>query len=128
MAGAIVLNIVVYYKTNGIDDTLDVFPCHGVGGIVGMILTGVFAKEVGLIYGDTTTFLRHMAAVFLVGGFTFGLSYMLFWLSDKIIPMRVNEVAEEVGLDISQHGESLSKSTSPEKIGRTHQEGIIVLV
>lgn len=117
VTGAIVSNIVVYYKNKtGIDDTLDVFPCHGVGGIVGMILTGVFAKDVGLIYGDPTTFLKHIASIFLVGGFTFGLSYLLFRVTDMIIPMRVNEVAEEVGLDISQHGESLSKSTSPEKI------------
>lgn len=72
-----------------------------------MILTGVFAKEVGLIYGDTTTFLRHIAAVFLVGGFTFGLSYILFKITDLIIPMRVTEEAEELGLDISQHGESI---------------------
>lgn len=117
VAGAIVSNIVVYYKNKtGIDDTLDVFPCHGVGGIVGMILTGVFAKDVGLIYGDPTTFLRHMAAVFLVGGFTFSASYLLFKLTNLIIPMRVNEVAEEIGLDISQHGESLSKSKTPEDI------------
>ena len=117
VAGAIVSNIVVYYKNKtGIDDTLDVFPCHGVGGITGMILTGVFAKDVGLIYGDPTTFLRHMAAIFLVGGFTFGASYLLFKVTNFIIPMRVNEISEEVGLDISQHGESLSKSRTPEEI------------
>jgi ammonium transporter, Amt family len=108
VAGAIISNIVVYYKNKtGIDDTLDVFPCHGVGGIVGMILTGVFAKDVGLIYGDPTVFLRHLAAIFLVGGFTFGMSYMLFKLTNLIIPMRVSEAAEEMGLDLSQHGESI---------------------
>ena len=117
VAAAIVSNIVVYYKNKtGIDDTLDVFPCHGVGGIVGMILTGVFAQEVGLIYGDTSTFLKHLAAVFLVGGFTFGLSYLFFKLTNMIIPMRVNDRAEEYGLDITQHAESLSKSTTPEQI------------
>ncbi|KYG78229.1 ammonia channel protein [Roseivirga spongicola] len=117
VAAAIVSNIVVYYKNKtGIDDTLDVFPCHGVGGIVGMILTGVFAQEVGLIYGDTSTFLKHLAAVFLVGGFTFGLSYLFFKLTNMIIPMRVNDKAEEYGLDITQHAESLSKSTTPEQI------------
>lgn len=117
VAAAIVSNIVVYYKNKtGIDDTLDVFPCHGVGGIVGMILTGVFAKDVGLIYGDPTTFLRHMAAIFLVGGFTFGLSYLFFKITNLIIPMRVSETAEEYGLDITQHAESLSKSTTPEQI------------
>ena len=117
VAGAVISNIVVYYKNKrGIDDTLDVFPCHGVGGIVGMILTGVFAKDVGLIYGDPTTFLKHVASVFLVGGFTFGLSYLFFKLTNLIIPMRVSEAAEEVGLDISQHGEILSEHTTPEQI------------
>lgn len=119
VAGAIISNIVVYYKNKtGIDDTLDVFPCHGVGGIVGMILTGVFAKDVGLIYGDPTTFLRHIAAIFLVGGFTFGMSYLLFKLTNMIIPMRVSEEAEEMGLDLSQHGESIldNKLHSAEEI------------
>nr|WP_189629269.1 ammonium transporter [Roseivirga thermotolerans] len=117
VCAAIVSNIVVYYKNKtGIDDTLDVFPCHGVGGIVGMILTGVFAQEVGLVYGETTTFLRHLASVFLVGAFTFGLSYAFFKLTNLIIPMRVSEKAEEYGLDITQHAESLSKSTTTEQI------------
>ncbi len=108
VAGAIVSNVVVYYKNKtGIDDTLDVFPCHGVGGIVGMILTGVFAKEVGLIYGGTETFIKHIVAIFLVGGFTFGASYLLFKLTDIIIPIRVDERSEDIGLDLSQHGESL---------------------
>lgn len=123
VAAAIVSNIVVYYKNKtGIDDTLDVFPCHGVGGIVGMILTGVFAQEVGLIYGEWETFLKHLAAVFLVGGFTFGLSYLLFKVSNFFIPMRVKDVAEDYGLDITQHGESLSKSTTPEKIAEMIKE------
>ena len=42
-----------------IDDTLDVFASHGIGGLVGMVLTGVFAEEVGLIHGDATIFVRH---------------------------------------------------------------------
>jgi Amt family ammonium transporter len=83
-----------------------------------MILTGVFAKDVGLIYGDPTTFLRHIAAIFLVGGYTFGMSYLLFKLTNLIIPMRVSEEAEEMGLDLSQHGESIldDKLHSPEEI------------
>ncbi|KYG82570.1 ammonium transporter [Roseivirga echinicomitans] len=108
VAGAIISNIVVYYKNKtGIDDTLDVFPCHGVGGIVGMILTAVFAKDVGLIYGETTTFFRHIATIFMVGTFTFGMSYVLFKLTNLIIPMRVSIEDEERGLDLSQHGETL---------------------
>ena len=50
-------------KRSGLDDTLDVFPSHGVGGIVGMILTGVFAGEVGLTSGETTTFMWHLSLI-----------------------------------------------------------------
>lgn len=91
-------------KTN-IDDTLDVFPCHGLGGIVGMLLTGVFAKDVGLIYGDSTTFLYHLLALVIVSVFTFGGSYLLYRLTDLILPMRVTTEQEEKGLDFTQHGE-----------------------
>ncbi len=91
-------------KTN-IDDTLDVFPCHGLGGIVGMLLTGVFAKDVGLIYGDSTTFLYHLLALVIVSVFTFGGSYLLYRVTDLILPMRVTAEQEEKGLDLTQHGE-----------------------
>ena len=88
-----------------IDDTLDVFPCHGIGGIVGMLLTGVFAKNVGLIYGDSTVFLYHLLALGIVSIYTFGGSYLLYKLTNLILPMRVTELQEERGLDITQHGE-----------------------
>ena len=91
-----------------IDDTLDVFPCHGLGGIVGMLLTGVFAKDVGLIYGETTTFLYHILALVIVSIFTFGGSYLLYKLTDLILPMRVSAEQEEKGLDLTQHGEEAS--------------------
>lgn len=90
-----------------IDDTLEVFPSHGVGGIVGMILTGVLAKDVGLIYGETSTFLYHMLALVLVTVFTFGGSWLLFKLVDILIPIRVRTDQEERGLDASQHGEQV---------------------
>lgn len=97
----------VQYKTKtGIDDTLDVFPCHGLGGIVGMILTAVFAKDVGLIYGHTNTFYFHLLALFIVSMFTFGGSYLLFMLTDYILPMRVSAIQESEGLDLTQHGET----------------------
>ena len=89
-----------------IDDTLDVFPCHGLGGIVGMILTGVFAEEVGLIHGDPTVFLYHLLALVIVGLFTFGGTFLLYKLTDVILPMRVTELQEERGLDVTQHGET----------------------
>ena len=89
------------------DDTLDVFPAHGIGGMVGMFLTGVFAEEVGLIHGELTTFLFHLLALVLVTAFAFGGSLLLYWLTSKIVPMRVPSVYEDVGLDMSQHDETL---------------------
>ena len=96
-------------KKSEIDDTLDVFPSHGVGGIVGMILTAVLAEEVGLIYGETTTFTYHMIALVLVAVFTFVGSYALYKITDVLLSMRVREDQEYRGLDASQHGEYLEK-------------------
>lgn len=95
-------------RTN-IDDTLDVFPCHGLGGITGMLLTGVFAVEggegVGLIHGNVGQFMFYLLALLIVSVFTFGGSYLLYKITDKIVPMRVSSEQEAAGLDITQHGE-----------------------
>lgn len=109
-ASAIVCNLVVYVFNNktAIDDTLDVFPCHGVGGMCGMIFTGIFANGVGLFYGQTTTFLYHLLALVLIGAFTFGGSYLLLMLTNLIVPLRVTAEEEVVGLDVSQHGEKMT--------------------
>lgn len=106
---AIVSNVVVFYNNEKyrLDDTLDVFACHGLGGIVGMILTAVFAKEVGLVYGEYETFLYHLLGLVIVAVFTFGGSLLLFTIVNKIVPMRVTKEQEADGLDISQHGESV---------------------
>lgn len=88
-----------------IDDTLDVFPCHGLGGIIGMILTGVFAKDVGLIAGETKTFYNHLIALMLVMTYCFLASFVLYWISNFTRPIRVSEEDESLGLDLSQHGE-----------------------
>ncbi len=107
-AAAIASNLAVYYKQQtSLDDTLDVFPCHGVGGIVGMLLTGVFAKEVGLINGTATTFLFHVLAMIIVGVFTFGGSFFIFKITSWITQLRVSKEEESIGLDISQHAETL---------------------
>lgn len=108
-AAAIISNLAVYYKQKrtSLDDTLDVFPCHGIGGIVGMILTAVFAKDVGLIYGQTQTFLYHLLALVIVGGFTFGGSYLIYKITGKITRLRVSPEDERMGLDMSQHSETI---------------------
>lgn len=109
-------NYFAHLKAKGtLDDTLDVFPCHGIGGMVGMIMTGIFATKTvnsavaidGLAYGAFDTFKAHMIALVLVSAFAFSLSYALLWLTDKILPLRVTDEDERVGLDVSQHDEYL---------------------
>jgi ammonium transporter, Amt family len=118
---AIISNIAAHWRASSkIDDTLDVFPCHGVGGMVGLVMTGIFAngavnavvtvtgaKGNGLAYGETALFIEHIIALVIVSAFAFGMSYLLLFISDKIIPLRVNEEEERMGLDISQHDEFL---------------------
>lgn len=103
---AIISNIAIRLtKKSNIDDTLDVFPSHGVGGIVGMILTAIFAKEGGLIYGETTVFYAHLITIVIVSVFTITGSYFLYKFVNLIMPLRVRQDQEERGLDDSQHGE-----------------------
>ncbi|WP_462266231.1 ammonium transporter [Mucilaginibacter sp.] len=113
---AVVSNLMVEWRTRTkIDDTLDVFPCHGVGGMVGMLLTGVFAhKNVnaavtdnGLFFGETKLFLTQLLALIAVSVFAFFGSMLLLKITDLITPLRVSAEDETVGLDISQHGERL---------------------
>lgn len=107
---AIVSNYLVHSSLlRKIDDTLDVFACHGVGGIMGMILTAVFAhgEDASLLHGGWSVFGHHMMALVLVSLFTFFGAYFLFKVTNRIIPMRVSEESEGVGLDISQHDETL---------------------
>ena len=107
---AIVSNKVLSMKAmKKIDDTLDVFACHGIGGIMGMILTAVFAQgeNASLMHGGWNVFAHHMMALVLVSAFTFFGSLVLFKITNAIIPLRVSEEAEHQGLDLSQHDESL---------------------
>lgn len=104
---AFVSNYAITLRTKStLDDTLDVFPAHGMGGIVGMITTAIFANEVGLIHGEITTFLYHLLALVIVGLFTFGGSYLMYKVTDLIVPLRVSPHGEKIGLDLSQHNES----------------------
>jgi ammonium transporter, Amt family len=105
---AIVSNCMVNAKfMKKIDDTLDVFACHGVGGIMGMILTAIFAQgaNASLLHGGWGVFGHHIVALFLVSGFTFFGSLLLFKITNTIIPLRVSENSENIGLDLSQHDE-----------------------
>ena len=116
IVASIVSNLMVEWRTKtSLDDTLDVFPCHGVGGITGMILTAVFAHKSinssvvnnGLIFGETKLFIVHIIAVIGVSLFAFFGSYLLLIITNKISPLRVSAEEEKDGLDWSQHGEKL---------------------
>lgn len=113
---SIVSNYLAHLRTKTtLDDTLDVFPCHGVGGMMGMLMTGIFASkgvnsavaDEGLAYGSFTLFQNHLIALVLVSVFAFAMSYLMLMITDFIEPLRVSEEDEKVGLDISQHDEFL---------------------
>src|SRR5687767_2222178 len=101
-------NVALHWKSKStIDDTLDVFPCHGVGGMAGMVLTAVFANDGGLITtGNARLLFTHLAALAIVSVFTFGGSWLIYKLVDVVTPLRVDEHHEQLGLDLSQHGEN----------------------
>lgn len=108
---AIISNLMMNWKElKKIDDTLDVFACHGVGGIMGMILTAIFAhgENASLLHGGWSVFGHHMLALVLVSVFTFFGAIMLYKITDFIIPLRVSEESEHLGLDLSQHDESIN--------------------
>jgi Amt family ammonium transporter len=116
IVASIISNYLAHYKTKtALDDTLDVFPCHGVGGMVGMLFTGIFASSAinpavsnqGLFFGETTLFIKHLVALVLVSAFAFVMSFIILKLTDILVPMRVSEEDELVGLDVSQHDEAL---------------------
>ncbi len=108
---AVVSNMMLNWKKlKSIDDTLDVFACHGVGGIMGMILTAILAhgENASLLHGGWSVFAHHMVALILVCGFTFCGALLLYKITDMIIPLRVSEESEKMGLDLSQHSESFN--------------------
>lgn len=102
----IVSYYVVRWRTRtDIDDTLDVFPCHGVGGMVGMLLTAVFANDVGLIHGHYETLLAHLGGLAIVSGYAFGMTVLGLRVLGYFTQLEVDEDEEFEGLDLHQHGE-----------------------
>lgn len=119
VVAAVISNMAVYYKSKTtLDDTLDVFPCHGLGGIVGVIMTGIFAtKSVngagadGLLYGNPEFFFTQLKALAIVVPYSFIVSYGIFKFINFILPIRVSEEEEDLGLDASQHNEKYMQGT-----------------
>ena len=109
----IVCNLAVSWKNSKhpFDDALDVFPTHGIGGIVGTVLTGVFVYDSASGVSHLQSFLHHLLAVVIVAGYTFVVSYAIYWVVNKMIPLRVSEKSEHIGLDKSQHNEEYGGET-----------------
>lgn len=112
----VICNMAVSWKNkkNSFDDALDVFPTHGVGGIVGTIMTGIFVYNASENITYWQNLLNHIIAVVIVCGYTFIVTYALYWITDKMIPMRVSEKSEKIGLDMSQHDERYGIETNRE--------------
>lgn len=119
VVAAIISNVAVYYRSKSrLDDTLDVFPCHGIGGIAGMIMTGIFATKTvnatgndGLFYGNPVFFFTQLKGLGIVVAYSFSASYAIFKFINWVMPMRVSEADEEMGLDASQHDEKYLQGT-----------------
>jgi Amt family ammonium transporter len=110
--------VVCYYtmllraKKMGVDESLDVWACHGMGGTWGALATGIFTSVAvnpaganGLIFGNAMQLARQLLAVVVVWGFAFGVTWVVAKIVDVTMGLRVNATEETVGLDISQHGE-----------------------
>ncbi len=98
-------------KTN-VDESLDVFACHGMGGLWGAVATGLFATTAinagganGLFYGNPRQLVTQIIAAVVVAVYSFVLTYALAWVLDKTMGLRVSETEEGIGLDISEHRE-----------------------
>jgi Amt family ammonium transporter len=109
----IICYFAVYIKNKfSLDDALDVWGVHGVGGLLGVILLGVFASLAfnpagtdGLIAGNGSFFMKQVAAVIISSIWAFGFTYGALWLINKFTPVRVEKSDETNGLDSSLLGE-----------------------
>jgi len=94
------------------DDALDVWGVHGVGGILGTVLLGVFASTAvnpggrnGLLAGDSSFLMKQTVAALVASAWAFVFTYAMLFVIDKITPVKVTEAEESAGLDTSLHGE-----------------------
>jgi Amt family ammonium transporter len=97
----------------GYDDALDVVGVHGVGGATGAILTGVFAAKAvnaagsnGLLYGNPALLVPQLIGVAATIAFSFTVTFVLLKAIDALVGLRVDEEAEFVGLDLTEHAET----------------------
>jgi Amt family ammonium transporter len=101
-------------KVTHLDDALDVFACHGIGAVVGAILTGLYASKLvnpaisnegWLISGDPTLFNANLVGVLAVAGFSMVATFLIIRIVGIFTPIRVAGDVEGEGLDTAIHGE-----------------------
>jgi Amt family ammonium transporter len=112
LAGLICFVVVEFIVRQHVDDALDVFGVHGVGGIVGALATGIFATTAvnsagadGLLAGNPGLLGVQFLAVAVVAVYSAGMTWGLLKLVDVVMGLRVSPEEERRGLDSSQHGE-----------------------
>lgn len=113
VAGLLCYGCMLYRLRVGFDESLDAWAIHGMGGLWGAIATGIFAstainKYPGLLEGSTTQFVNNLLGAGAAVVYAFGVTFVLAWIVNKILGLRVTEEEEYVGLDIAQHGERAS--------------------
>lgn len=113
--GGAVTYLAVYVRSKSIriDDSLDVWAGHGIGGLTGALLTGVFAEKAinaagnnGLLFGNPHQLLVQLLAVVTVGIYSFLATWIILKGISAISPLRVSSSDEQEGLDTAVHGES----------------------
>jgi Amt family ammonium transporter len=107
LSGIFTFYAVQLRNKTSLDDALDVFAIHGIGGIVGAVGTGIFATSVGLIYGKTDAFIENIIAVVATMVYSLVATLLILKILDVIpgLGLRSTESDEDNGLDISDHGE-----------------------
>jgi Amt family ammonium transporter len=111
VAGVLCYNALLFRVRRGLDESLDAWAIHGMGGLWGALATGIFASAAiggvdGLIYGNVNQLFIQILDASVAVTYAFGMTYLLAKVVDKVMGLRVTEEEEYVGLDISQHGES----------------------
>ncbi len=112
VAGGVSYLAIMWKGKFGYDDSLDVVGIHGVGGVLGVLATGLLASTAvnpggadGLLYGNPGFFGMQVVAVLAVGLFSLVVTYLILKLVDRLVGLRVTHEEEALGLDLSQHNE-----------------------
>jgi Amt family ammonium transporter len=107
------ISVVIVKRKFGYDDALDAFGVHGIGGMLGALLTGFWATTTinpagfdGLFHGNPKQAAIQLAALAGSAAYSFVLSWLLLKLVDKLVGLRVTQDQENIGLDLTQHSES----------------------